>query len=101
LPVSCNLPGGSRWLVGGGGGFGVRRMIDAAITKKLPSTLLVNCLDLAARPSGFGVLETLFRHIARRRDQAAIQVVTQSVMADRITGDRQSAPSHSILRPAA
>jgi hypothetical protein len=101
LPASYKLPGGSRWLLGGGGSIGVRRSIDTAISKNLPALLLLNCLDLAARPSGCSVLETLCKHIAKRRDQSMMQVVTQSVMADRITGDRQSAPSHSILRPAA
>jgi hypothetical protein len=101
LPVTIGLPGSNRWLPGGGGRLKALRMIDRANRQNLPVQILLNCLDLAVRPASFGVLESLLGKIARLHQSAKLQVVTQAVLAERLTGDRQMAPAHSILRPAA
>jgi hypothetical protein len=95
------LPGRSGWILGGSRNFVTRRGIDAAIAEKRSVQLSVSGLDLAAQHGGMSKIEAIFRFLARRREQGALQVVTQALMAIRLTGDRQSTPSHSILRPAA
>jgi hypothetical protein len=101
LSVSCKLPGDNRWLPSGGGTVGANRVIKIAVAQKLPVQLLLNCLDLAMHRTALSGLEGIFRQIALRREQAVLQVSTQTALAVEITGRRSYAPSHSILRPAA
>src|SRR5205085_6628365 len=93
MSVSCKLPGENRWLSSGGGTLGAGRVIKMAGAQKLPVQFLLNCLDLAMHRTALAGLEGIFRQIALRREQALLQVSTQTMLAVEITCRRSSAPS--------
>ncbi|HEV3137676.1 MAG TPA: hypothetical protein VGZ26_07220 [Pirellulales bacterium] len=102
FPVSCTLPGRSRWLPGGGSGHRARTVIDKAINERGLVQLAVSAPELAARgSSSLGVLKRVLAHAQSRRRQGLLEIATVAVTARRLSRQQQSKPSHSILHTAA
>jgi hypothetical protein len=80
---------------------GLCKQIAAAAALQAPVVIGVNALDLAVQRGGFSELDTILKGVARRRDQGSFDIVTQAGLIARIAPERQAAPAHSILRPAA
>ena len=102
FPVSCNLPGPSRWLLGGGGGKSARGLVDQAIKQCGLLQLAIDAPRLAAR--GYAALQVLKRvlaHAERRRQQGLLSIATGGVTANRLSPQQGNKPSQSILHPAA
>jgi hypothetical protein len=102
FPVSLVLPHTSRWLPGGGGVRTARALIDQAICDRGLVQLAIDAPQLALR--GFAAecaLQRVLQHAERRRRQGILDVVTLGNMANKLSSQTQSQPSHSILRPAA
>ncbi len=102
FPVSYSLPCASRWLPGGGGSRAARKTIDRAIAHRGLVQLAIDAHALTVRgPAALRVVERVLQHAQTRRHQATLDVVTLAAAATRLTGQCQSKPSRSILRPAA
>ena len=102
FPVSCTLPGASRWLPGGGGGPTARILIDRAIKQCGLIQLTVNGPELAARgTSALRVLKRVLAHAQSRRRQGLLDIATVGATADKLSRQQQGKPSHSIFHPAA
>ena len=94
------LPGRRTWLASR-----VRpliRLVDAAAARHEVCHFSLPLLALTGGGrSGLTAIEKLLRHVARRREQGTLDVLTLSATAQRLTGTRQAIPARSILRPAA
>lgn len=102
FPVSCELPGTSRWLPGGGGRRSVRRTIDRAIAEKGLVQLSIDVARLAeAGRWAQRVIAHVLSDIAQRRRHGSLDVITIGATAARLAQQQESRPSRSILRPAA
>jgi hypothetical protein len=102
FPVSCTLPGASRWLPGGGGRHVARILIDRAIKECGLVQLVVDAPELAARgTSAWRVLKRVLAHAQSRRRQGLLDIATVGATASRLSRQQQSRPSHSIFHPAA
>jgi hypothetical protein len=102
FPVSVALPGTSRCLPGGGGKRTARATIDRAIAACGLIQLAIDAPRLAARGhAAERVVERVLEHVARRRRQGTLEVVTLSEAAGKLRAGHPSRPSRSILRPAA
>ncbi|MEX2114505.1 MAG: hypothetical protein WD845_15025 [Pirellulales bacterium] len=101
FPVSCELPGRSRWLPGGGR-HAARRQIDRAIAERGLVQLVIDAPRLAARGrSAERALASLLADVDQRRRQGVLEIATIGATAARLAGQQESRPSRSILRPAA
>lgn len=102
FPVSLTLPGANRWLPGGGGLRAARVGIDRAIAARGLFQLAIDATQLVARGnSAQRLVERVLEHAERRRQQCVLDVASLRGAADTLSGQHQSRPSRSILRPAA
>ena len=102
LPASMQLPGPSRWKLGGGGGRRGRGGIDQAITTQGVFQVGIDALSLAERgPMAEHTLEQVLRHAALRRQEGTLEVLPLAAVANKLAGERTNAPARSILHPAA
>jgi hypothetical protein len=102
FPMSCERPGASRWLPGGGGRRAVRRTLDRAIAEQGLVQLSIDVARLAAagRAARHVVARVLW-DMAQRRRQGQLDVSSIGATAARLAQQQESRPSRSILRPAA
>lgn len=99
--VSCELPGRSRWLPGGGSGS-VKRTLEQVIEAKSVAHLAIDISRLLAR--GHSSQRIALRTLAaidRHRHTGRLEVATLSSLAARLSGQQTGRPSRSILRSAA
>lgn len=102
IPASEQLPGASRWRIGGGGGWSIGRQIRLAGQPYSVVHVAVDALRMAERGAGaLHVLESVVRQAAAQRVRGSLAIETLAVTARRLTGARVSLPSRSILRRAA
>lgn len=102
FPLSHRLPGTSRWLPGGGGGYRARGGIDRAITERGLYQLSIDAAALAAHGyTAQRAIERVLQHAEKRRRQGVLEIATIGDTAAYLSRQNQSRPSHSILRPAA
>ena len=101
FPGSLTLPGRSRWLPGGGGGWKARRKINRAIAA---GEIFHLVLDLTAwAEQGAAAEQTLskvLQHAEVKRGAGELQMLTLAQLAERLTPVRNNASSRSILRAA-
>jgi len=101
FPVSCSLPGSSRWLPGGGGARSARKQLDSAIAERGLFQLAIDASRLESRGApALRVLQRVLQHIAIRREQGSLEVTTIQAAAGQLSGQLQGRPSQSILRAA-
>ncbi len=101
FPVSCALPGSSRWLPGGGGARSAKALVDSAIAERGLFQLAIDATGLEARgASALRVLHRVFEHISLRRQQRALDVTTIRAAAGQLSEQLHGQPSQSILRAA-
>jgi hypothetical protein len=102
FPVSCELPGTSRWLPGGGGRRAVRRTLDRAIAEQGLVQLAIDVARLAAAGrAARHVIARVLWDIVERRRHGQLDVSSITATAARLAQQQESRPSRSILRPAA
>jgi hypothetical protein len=102
FPISCELPGTSRWLPGGGGRRSTRRTFDHAIAEKGLVQLSIDVARLTAAGRGAQrVVSRVLWDLAQRRQRGSLDVMAIGAMAARLGQQQESRPSRSILRPAA
>ncbi|HEV7224624.1 MAG TPA: hypothetical protein VGN42_18080 [Pirellulales bacterium] len=84
---------------------GLRRTLKAISGAAATGGLAHVAVDLerlaAQGPSGWKLLDRTLEHVARLREQKAIEQQTVSGVAAQLARTRQSPPARSILRPAA
>jgi len=102
FPTAITLPRATRWWPGGGGSRAVRRDIDTVIASRAIAPVAIDLTQLARRGGlARGVVERVLQHLARRRDEGRLEVLTVNAAAMRLASLHQGRPSRSILRPAA
>jgi hypothetical protein len=102
LPVSYQLPGGSRWKPGGGGGKGACAIIDEAITTRSIAHVAIEAARFNEAGRGaIRVLARVLQHAQMRRQAGALDVLTAADTVAGLNRGNQGQPSQSILRPAA
>jgi hypothetical protein len=79
----------------------IRNQIARAASVQSSLEIGISALNLAVQRGAFAWLEAIFRDISQRRDQKTLEVATQAGLIGKILPERQIAPAHSILRPAA
>jgi hypothetical protein len=101
FPVTCRLPGASRWLPGGGGGRAIVGLIDRAIGEHELVHVTVDARTLAERgPAAERVLDKVLSCAVQRQSVGALRVSTIAGAVAALTGQYQTRPSRSILRAA-
>jgi hypothetical protein len=99
-PVAWRLPPRkSGWSPAG---WLIRREIKRAIRQRSLIHLQLQALRIVDAPeSGLGLVSSMFRYIAAKRDAGQLAVKTIGHLASRALDCRTAIPSRSILRPAA
>ena len=102
FPVRCTLPGSGRLLPGGGGGRAVRAAVDRAIVERGLVPLAIDAGHLASRGyAAYRALERVLAHAERRCRQGVLDISTMQAITAGLSLRYESAPSRSILCPAA
>jgi len=101
FPGSLSLPGHSRWLPGGGGGWKARRKIKRAAQAGEVFHLVLDLVAWAeSGPAAEQILVRLLHHVAGMKAAGELDVLTLSEAALKLTPVRQGGVSRSILRAA-
>jgi hypothetical protein len=99
-PEAWRLPVRGRWWLPAS--WAISRQIRRASDRGLILHLAIDAPHLVeAGPEALGVLESVLRFAAARRDAGQLRIATQRELADEALRQRESAPARSILRPAA
>ena len=99
--VSQRLPGGGRWLPGGGGLRRARLGIDRTIAARGLFHLMIDAPALADRGhSALGVLDRVLEHAAGRRHLGVLDIATLGAAVGKLAAQYRGTPSRSILRVA-
>lgn len=102
FPVSCELPGRSRILPGGGGRRATCRNIDQAARSLGLLQLSVDAPRLAAAGrAALRALQRVLAHAANLRQEGVLACLTVADAARVLSSPAQSKPTRSILRGAA
>jgi hypothetical protein len=99
-PRAWRMPLRPLWWLGEG--WSIRHALGRAVQRESLLHLAIDAPRLIqAGPEGMRMLATAFRLAAARRDAGQLEIVTLRQLAQSALKERGSAPTRSILRPAA
>jgi hypothetical protein len=100
VPSGWKVPARSSWWMPAA--WSICREIKRALVRSSLVHLQIHAIDLAATgQNGLGIVERTVRYAAARRDAGQLTISTVSQIAAQLLAERSTAPSRSILRPAA